>query len=80
MVTAALTGQLNNVDTVADPVFGLGIPVRVPGVPDDVLQPRNTWPKPAQYDEQAKKLADMFRENFKRFAPEVSEAVRAAGP
>jgi len=80
MVTAALTGQLDGVPTEPDPVFGLHIPQHVPGVPDEVLRPRKTWKDAAAYDAQASKLAGMFRDNFRRFEENVSEAVRAAGP
>ena len=80
MVDAAISGKLDGVETRQDPIFGLHVPVSVPGVPDEVLMPRQTWADPAAYDEQAKKLAAMFRENFEKFAADVSEAVRAAGP
>lgn len=80
MVRAALAGKLDAVETVEDPVFGLHIPVSVPGVPDEVLRPRETWADVAAYDAQARKLADMFRENFEKFAATVPEAVREAGP
>jgi phosphoenolpyruvate carboxykinase (ATP) len=80
MVHAALSGELAHVATRPDPVFGLEIPVEVPGVPAEVLMPRSTWPDAAAYDAQAAKLAGMFRENFKKFEAEVSEAVRQAGP
>jgi phosphoenolpyruvate carboxykinase (ATP) len=49
-------------------------------VPDAVLNPRNTWPNPADYDAQAKKLAGMFAENFKQFAEQTTAEVQAAGP
>jgi phosphoenolpyruvate carboxykinase (ATP) len=49
-------------------------------VPTDVLQPRATWADGAAYDEQARKLATMFSENFEKFAAGVSEAVRKSGP
>jgi phosphoenolpyruvate carboxykinase (ATP) len=80
MVRAALAGRLDGVATHADPVFGLHIPESVPDVPDDVLDPRATWPDPAAYDEQAAELARMFRENFEKFADGVSDGVRNAGP
>src|SRR5688572_25741676 len=60
MITAALTGQLATVAFEKHPVFNLDMPRTCPGVPDSVLNPRNTWPDAAQYDEQAKKLAGMF--------------------
>ena len=80
MVTAALAGQLDSVQYQKDPVFGFEVPLSVPGVPSEVLMPRNTWPDKAAYDAQAKKLADMFRKNFEAFAKEVPAAVAAAGP
>jgi phosphoenolpyruvate carboxykinase (ATP) len=80
MVTAALNGELDDVRTHADPVFGLEIPDHVRGVPDEVLRPRQTWEHTSEYDQQAEKLAAMFRENFKKFADGVSEGVRNAGP
>lgn len=80
MIHAALRGQLDDVPTQPDPVFGLHIPETVPGVPTDVLQPRSTWADAAAYDEQARKLASMFSENFEKFAAGVTEAVRQSGP
>jgi phosphoenolpyruvate carboxykinase (ATP) len=49
-------------------------------VPSEVLNPRNTWQDKASYDEQARKVAHMFTENFHQFADMVTEEVRAAGP
>jgi phosphoenolpyruvate carboxykinase (ATP) len=80
MVRAALAGQLDQVPTEADPVFGLQIPKAVPGVPASVLRPRETWQDGAAYDQQARRLADMFRENFSKFADSVPAAVVDAGP
>lgn len=80
IVSAALDGELSNVDTVKDPVFGFEVPVAVPGVPAEVLNPRSTWPDAAAYDAQANKLAGMFVENFKNFSDKVSDDVKAAGP
>jgi phosphoenolpyruvate carboxykinase (ATP) len=56
------------------------MPTTCPGVPDGVLDPRSTWPDAAKYDEQAKKLAGMFVENFKTFEQDVAPNVKAAGP
>jgi len=80
MVTAALTGELADVDTYTDPLFGLHIPVTIVGVPDVVLRPRETWSNGAEYDIQASKLAAMFADNFEQFNDRVSEGVRKAGP
>ena len=80
MVKAALAGHLDEVATESDPVFGVGVPTSVPGVPDDVLKPRNTWADKAAYDAQAEKLTEMFRKNFQKFAAGVSDEIREAGP
>jgi phosphoenolpyruvate carboxykinase (ATP) len=80
MITAALTGELDTVEYRKHPIFNLDVPATCPGVPDSVLDPRSTWPDPAQYDEQAKKLAGMFVENFRAFEKDVAPAVKEAGP
>ncbi len=80
MVRAALEGRLDNVPTREDPVFGFAVPTAAPDVPSEVLNPRATWKDPARYDAQAKKLGDMFRENFTRFTDQVTDEVRRAGP
>lgn len=79
MVTAALNGELQNVETRQDDVFQLHSPLHCPGVPDQLLQPKKTWPDPKAYERKARELARQFQENFKKF-PHVQEAVRAAGP
>ena len=48
--------------------------------PGGVLDPRGTWDDPARYDAQAAKMAGMFRDNFAKYADQVSDAVRQAGP
>lgn len=80
MVRAVLAGQLHSVRTQRDPVFGFEVPVEVPGVPATVLTPRKTWADPTAYDAAAANLARMFRENFEKYAPGVSETVKSAGP
>jgi phosphoenolpyruvate carboxykinase (ATP) len=80
MVRAALSGALDDVVTVTDPVFGVEVPTTCPEVPDGVLQPRTTWSDGAAYDRQADALARMFVENFAAYADGVPESVRAAGP
>ena len=64
LLNAALNGDLDNADTVRLPILGLSIPVSCPGVPDEVLNPRNTWSDPDAYDEAAVRLRDLFRQNF----------------
>jgi len=80
MITAALTGKLDNASYTNHPVFNLDVPQAVPGVPAAVLDARSTWPDAAKYDEQARKLAQMFADNFKTFEGDVDAKVKAAGP
>jgi phosphoenolpyruvate carboxykinase (ATP) len=80
MIAAALAGSLDGADYRLDPIFNVEVPTTCPGVPDNVLNPRSTWSDPQAYDEQAKKLAAMFAENFRKFENDVAPAVREAGP
>lgn len=80
MITAALEGKLDNAEFVYDPVFGLAIPLSCPGVPDELLQPRNTWADPAAYDEKARYLAGLFIRNFEKYKEGVSAETLAAAP
>lgn len=80
MVHAILDGSLRDVETTPHTVFGIAVPREVPGVPSRVLDPRGTWRDPERYDEQAEKLAQMFKENFSKYADHVGEDVRGAGP
>jgi phosphoenolpyruvate carboxykinase (ATP) len=80
MVTAALDGRLHDIPTQPHPIFGLHLPTHCPGVPDDVLNPRNTWADKDAYDVKARELAAKFVENFKQFEGKVGAAVTASGP
>lgn len=80
LLEAALSGALDKAAFREDPIFGFQVPTAVPGVPSELLSPRDTWPDQAAYDEQARRLARMFQENFQRFAEGVEEGVRQAGP
>jgi phosphoenolpyruvate carboxykinase (ATP) len=80
MVRGLLDGTLSQIPTRPDPVFGVHVPESCPGVPSEILQPRNTWEDKDAYDAQARKLAGMFRENFKQFNEDTSKEVREAGP
>ena len=79
IVTAALNGELKDVQTEQDPIFGLHIPKRVSGVSPELLMPKQTWSDPAAYDAKAKELAALFVKNFEKF-PNAPEKVRGAGP
>lgn len=80
VVRAALSGALDEVPLREEPVFRLRVPTSCPGVPPDLLWPRGTWTDPAAYDEQARRLAGMFTQNFMQFAGAVPREVAAAGP
>ncbi len=80
MVRAALNGQLDDVTFVEDPIFRVAVPTSVPGVPDEVLVPRNTWADTDAFDQTARRLAAMFHANFAYYAQGVSDEIRTAGP
>jgi len=80
MVAAALLGLLDNVQYRHDDVFNVDVPVTVPNVPSDVLNPRKTWADSSKYQETATALAKMFVKNFEKFGDKVSQAVVEAGP
>jgi phosphoenolpyruvate carboxykinase (ATP) len=79
MVTAALTGDLNKVKYRHDDLFNLDIPTEVPEVPSEILDPKNTWSDKELYELSAKKLAQMFVDNFKKFQ-NVGPEIINAGP
>lgn len=80
MITAALEGKLNNVEFEAHPIFGMQIPKECPNVPTEVLNPRNTWSNPEEYDKKAKELAGLFIKNFEKYASGVEAEILAAAP
>jgi phosphoenolpyruvate carboxykinase (ATP) len=80
MITAALKGQLSDVAYEAHPVFGVLVPQEVPGVPAEVLNPRDTWADPQAYDAQADKLAHAFVKNFQPFETYANEEIMAGAP
>jgi phosphoenolpyruvate carboxykinase (ATP) len=71
---------LANVAFAPDPIFGILVPTVCPGVPSKLLRPRDTWADPAEYDRQARMLAELFRRNFKEYEADVGDEVRRAGP
>jgi len=79
MVTAALTGKLDIVKYRHDDLFNLDIPMECPDVPPELLDPKTTWIDKDSYDLGAKKLAQMFVENFAKFT-NVSDEIKNAGP
>ncbi|MES1926486.1 phosphoenolpyruvate carboxykinase (ATP) [Salinisphaera sp. T31B1] len=67
LLNAALEGELDadKVSYETHPVFNLDMPTSCPGVPSEILNPRNTWHDASAYDVQAEKLRDMFRDNYR---------------
>jgi phosphoenolpyruvate carboxykinase (ATP) len=80
MITAVLNGELPKVNFIKHPVFGLEMPVSCPGVPTELLNPRDTWKNGADYDAKARSLAQEFNNNFSKFADQVKPEVLAAAP
>lgn len=80
MVHAALNGDLQSASFEPDPIFGVYVPAACCDVPDEVLRPRSTWTDKSAYDEQARKLARMFADNFRQYEDTVADDVRAASP
>ena len=79
MVTAALNGEIDKVPVKHHDIFNLDMPTSCPGVPDDVLDPRNTWSDKDKYDAAAKRLAALFVKNFEKFGS-VQKEIVDAGP
>src|SRR5579859_2537639 len=79
MVSAAISGALEHVETVTDPTFRLRVPTSCPDVPDSLLIPRNTWADKQAYDRHVADLAERFKKNFQQFTL-PSDEVRSAGP
>ncbi|SDE99545.1 phosphoenolpyruvate carboxykinase (ATP) [Sporomusa acidovorans] len=80
MVTAAIEGLLKDVSYQLDPIFNIYIPESCPGVPGEVLIPRNTWIDKSAYEQKARELARLFAQNFSKFKHNVSSEIIAAGP
>jgi hypothetical protein len=73
-------GSLQRADVRTDPYFGLAVQGQAPGVEPHSLEPIKTWRSKAEFAEFARRLVQMFRDNFKRFETHADEPIRAAGP
>jgi phosphoenolpyruvate carboxykinase (ATP) len=80
VIRAAIEGDLDDVEFVTDPVFGLAVPAACPGIPTELLTPRSTWQDTADYDAKAANLARLFKENFAEYAEQAGPDIVAAGP
>jgi phosphoenolpyruvate carboxykinase (ATP) len=80
MLNAALDGKMDNVEYTTDPIFGFRVPKSCPGIPENVLDPASAWPSPEAYLKRYRSLASRFIDNFKKFADQATDEVRASGP
>ena len=80
MLNAALDGKMDNVDYTVDPIFGFRVPKTCPGIPENVLDPASAWPSPEAYLKRYRSLASRFIDNFKKYADQATDEVRASGP
>ncbi len=79
MVRAASKGLLDEVPSEKDPVFGLNVPKSCPGVPSEILAPKNSWESEEEYEGESRKLAGLFSEHVATYRG-LPKAVIEAGP
>ncbi|MFN4124060.1 MAG: phosphoenolpyruvate carboxykinase (ATP) [Flavobacteriales bacterium] len=80
LITAALNGELDHVTYITSPVFGLHTPTACPGVPPEILFPRNIWPDKDLFDQKANELANRFIKNFEQYADYANNEILSAAP
>jgi phosphoenolpyruvate carboxykinase (ATP) len=80
LLARALDGSLKNVPFRTDPYFGFAVPVSVPGIDSDLLDPVKTWKDKQEFAATAGRLVDMFQKNFARFEKHVDADIKAAAP
>ena len=80
MINAALAGAFDNVEFETHEIFGLKMPKECPDVPNEILNPRNTWENKESYDEKAEQLAHTFHANFSQFKEYASQQILMGGP
>ncbi|MDX1666850.1 MAG: phosphoenolpyruvate carboxykinase (ATP), partial [Saprospiraceae bacterium] len=80
IIDAIHEGSFDQVETKSEPYFGFDIPTSCPGVPSEILIPKNTWDDKQQYEKAREKLVGLFRNNFKKFEKGVNPDILKAGP
>lgn len=80
MIDAIHEGSFDGMATEKDQEFGFEIPVECPGVPSEILMPKNTWEDKDGYDQTKQKLVGLFKKNFEQFESKVNAEIVAAGP
>ena len=78
LLSAAINNLLDQAEFVKDANFGFSVPKAVPDVDQSYLNPRDTWKDAGAYDEAAKRLVNLFMENFEQHIPNVDDDVRSA--
>lgn len=80
IIDAIHSGAFDNVETKVDDQFGFEIPLSCPGVPSEILVPKNTWEDKEGFEATKNKLVGLFQDNFKKFEAGVNAEISAAGP
>ncbi len=80
LLNAALSGKLDSVKFIQDPIFGFEVPQSCPNVPDEVMNPSTSWADKKEYDRRYKDLAMRFKQNFAKFTDQTPQEVVDAGP
>ena len=80
MITAAMKGELEEVEYRRHEIFGLHMPTSCPDIPSKILDPKSTWESPDKYDQMANELARKFASNFKQFESEAKKEILEAAP
>ena len=81
IIDAILNGDIKNAPTKKIPYFDFEVPTELPGVSTEILDPRDTYADPTQWEEKAKDLAGRFIKNFAKYETnEAGKALVAAGP
>ena len=80
LLNAALDGKLDKVKYRKDKLFGFEVPLSCPDVPEEILEPSNSWGDSNDYWKKYDSLAARFNQNFKLFADKCSQPVIDAGP
>ena len=80
MITAAMKGELEEVEYRKHEIFGLHMPTSCPDIPSKILDPKSTWESPDKYDQMANELARKFTSNFKQFESEAKKEILEAAP
>ena len=81
IINAILSGEIDNAETLEIPIFGLQVPVSLTGVSDGILDPRETYADPQEWEEKARDLAALFIENFAKYTDTAEgQSLVSAGP